>query len=1142
MFKSIDRYLWREMTFPFFAAVFGFIIYIILSFVLQLFQYFSGRDLPLDKVFLMLLYRLPELAVYALAIAMLFSVFLAIGRLVHDHEMIAFQGAGYSLRRITLPFLFAGLVVSLVAFSVSEFWTPKATHRYYVLLRELQLSPIMPTIHQDIFFKGPDERTFYIRDYDYKTKRMSNILIIDGSGEPALINRPESPFPKTITAKEGYWERLTWTLTEGVIHEFNQEGQLEHVSTFQKLTVQIGLTFDESFIEQLTPAEMSMPEIAERIKTLQEKGLPAAGLVVEYHSRMAIPLAAFIFALFAAPLSLIFGQAGAPRGRAVGIILGILLAALSQGALLWGQILGRQETIPPALGPWLPDILFGLIGLLLLLWMDQLSRIDLWQRAKRLVHRSVFLTLVLVFWPCSIPIQAQEIRGLDLKADTLSVTRDWSYISAEGHVQIAFDKGSIQAEKVSAKRLSSNVFEVQASGPIAFKGEGMSAESQQITAQLQLVDDRWTLHEAKLFGAVLMHDSGTLEAMEIMLAQQKEGWQVTAAGNVSFTEKARVTTAEKLILTLLPDAEKKIIADSAWLEHFSGESKFINAEGEEHTIRFEGESAQAYFQNNEMKQLDILKGGVTTCTCDAPIPSAAYSLQAEKFWLYIDQYVVATNIVIKVYGFPIFWTPLYLAPLKEIQKSPLLPEIGQSPTRGWFARWRVPFFLNKNNHGFLSLDYYSKKPEIGTGVDFNYLFPANRGHINVYRLAGYGESYSIDWNHHLDLPLSTALTIAANSRTGQLEKDIKKTYAQATLSGNFLGWRWSVSGSRDDYRVKPEDDEETPEDEKIRYSVLGKLPEFSLSNSLQTLLGLPFNLSLALNYGRYREKKFGSDTFSESSRLDNAIGLRLSPWSLGIMSFQAGSNYRLSFYGENMKRESWEISLGMNLRPIEILTLSADYLFRQVAGGSPFTFDRLSVFNKISLRANAKIKEVSTSLNTGYDFFAARFDLLRFSLNQQTKPFTFAFDAQYDIQQQKMQLVTLRTSYAQEKSWSLVLQTGFRFESQKFDDLIAKFSMEKFRLSSSMDLNKLQLKRVNAETDFSLGEKWELSLDGEYDFISNYFSTWQIGIVHKFCHNCWQLGFYSNGDQIWLQARVTAFPMAEIEYSPTDQELSFGGK
>jgi LPS export ABC transporter permease LptF len=383
MLKSVDRYLLREMVFPFFAAVFGFILYIVLSFVLQFWQYLGDRNISLFKVLEILMYRLPELAVLSLAISMLFSIFLAIGRLAHDHETIAFQASGISLRRLTIPLIAAGLVISLVAFSINEFWAPKATHRYYILLREMQIWAPVPQVHQNVFFRVPDDRTFYVKNYEYEEKRMEHILIIDNSNQPGFAGS-ESEYPKTITAKTGYWEGLSWTLKDGVVHQFDQDGRLSEILEFQSLTVEIGMEFDESFLKQLTPAEMTLGEIWQRIQSLKKSGLSFSGLTVEFHSRISIPLAALIFALFAAPLSLIFGQAGAPRGRAVGIVLGILLAAMAQGTLLWGQILGRQETIPPELGPWLPHILFGSVGLVLLVWMDPLSRIDLLYRSGNL--------------------------------------------------------------------------------------------------------------------------------------------------------------------------------------------------------------------------------------------------------------------------------------------------------------------------------------------------------------------------------------------------------------------------------------------------------------------------------------------------------------------------------------------------------------------------------------------------------------------------------------------------------------------------------------------------------------------------------------------------------------------------------------
>jgi len=50
----------------------------------------------------------------------------------------------------------------------------------------------------------------------------------------------------------------------------------------------------------------------------------------------------------------------------------------------------------------------------------------------------------------------------------------------------------------------------------------------------------------------------------------------------------------------------------------------------------------------------------------------------------------------------------------------------------------------------------------------------------------------------------------------------------------------------------------------------------------------------------------------------------------------------------------------------------------------------------------------------------------------------------------------------------------------------------------------------------------------------------QLGLVRTFCRACWQVGLYTNGERVWLEARINAFPSAEVRFSPTDRSLSFG--
>jgi lipopolysaccharide export system permease protein len=80
---------------------------------------------------------------------------------------------------------------------------------------------------------------------------------------------------------------------------------------------------------------------------------------VEYHKKFAIPVACIIFVLIGAPLALRF-----PRGG-VGMVIAASFSifGIYYISLIGGESLGDRGTIPPFLGPWAPNILFGLIGL-----------------------------------------------------------------------------------------------------------------------------------------------------------------------------------------------------------------------------------------------------------------------------------------------------------------------------------------------------------------------------------------------------------------------------------------------------------------------------------------------------------------------------------------------------------------------------------------------------------------------------------------------------------------------------------------------------------------------------------------------------------------------------------------------------------
>lgn len=1091
MLRLVDRYLVREMLFPFALAVAGFVLFIILNLIPQLSDFMLDRNISVKVLFQMLGYRLPELLVYGLPVGVLFAIFWALGRLSHDRELIALQAAGYSLRRLMLPVVFMGLITTIAAFAVGELWMPWGNHRYYDLLREIFFMRSTPQIRESTFIKLSETAYAYIERYDPQTKKLVNVMVFDkGGGEylPELNAR----FPKIIVAAEGVWDGEYWRLQNGRLHKLRDDGQFEYSATFERLSIRAGPYLHRVFLEQRTPHEMGIAELARQIRLLQEHGLGVESLIVDLHSKIAVPFSALIFALFGAPLSLIFVQGGAPRGRAAGVIISVLLVACYQGLLLWLSTLGKRGVISPIIAPWLPNVLFLGIGVVLLIWLDQLSRLDLFARLRRLVP------FVFVLGWVSAPVTwAQEPPpiSLDLRADKLTVARDWSEIVAEGHVQLRYEQSRLIAQRLRAQRTeASQRWEIVAEGNVVWEGEGLSGQADQIELRLAWDGSAWQTDELLLGRAQIRYDQGTLSAREIRITP-------------SWVARVR---------------------------DFVGETRFESAAKKKETLRFRGREAHATFsQEGQLKLLEIKTGEVTTCTC-GPISHADYSIAASTVRLEPNEYVLATNILVKAYGFPVFWAPLYFASLKEETKNPLLPDFGQIPERGWYLRWRLPFVIDKDNTGTVLIDLYTKLPEVGMGIEYKYKFWEQQGQISVYRLVGRGESWATDWAHQAVLPLNMGLSGAISWRTGVLQQEAQRLSSRITLTAQWWGMvRWSVLWSRDQYLVLPEPDSE----ESVLYRFLEKSPELSLALTPVRLGPLPLSALFTLSWGRYREKKLDREPLDESARWDALVGVRSLALGSGPFTVQASATYRLSLYEpQQYRRDAYELTVGVSVRPFSGVSADATYSYRQVRGQSPFSFDQLSVLHSVTGRATWATVPLKPAFFVGYNFVQETFEPLRISLRDVFMDVDVSLNLEYDLNTQVWRRagLSLSTSFL-----NIQVSTAYLFTARSFEDTIVKLSWGDHRLGANFDLNRVALKRFNLETGWQWGD-WELTFKGEYDLGVQQWTALQLGIVKKFCRACWQLGLYSDRQRVWLQAQINAFPTAWVRYSPTDSRLSFG--
>jgi lipopolysaccharide export system permease protein len=1198
--KTLDRYLLRELAFPFLIALVGFLIFVLLNLILGLRDFMLDRAISLGAILGLLAYQLPFFLVLSLPVATLFAIFLALGRLVHDREIIALQASGLSLKRIVLPILIASLVISGFGLFLNDRMVPWANQRYQGLIRQLILKRATPQIQDNTFFKDPQGRFFYVKHYDRRSGQLEGIMVYDLTGA-AYLPELGGRYPNVIVADEGSWDGEVWHLRDGVVHKYDEHGHLEYELRFDSLAIDVGGGLEQLFLASRTPQEMSLAELAAQIRLLRASGLRAEGLIVEYHSKLAIPLAGFIFALFGAPLSLIFST----RSRAAGIVLGVLLVGLFQGGLVWTSTLGRRGLIPPGLSAWLPNILFGGLGLFLFAVMDRASQLDLSERLRRSLHRHLLLAcLVILFLPASasavgearsnldldqpgeeapLSVSAEPRPKLELRADSLTLSADWAAVSAEGHVTVTYGDSSLVAERLEMSR-SGRRWALKAEEGIELSIGVISARGDELRAELEEDNaGRLSLKEAEFLNfsgeervpapsgdrgyggeghSPLKYRAGRARltfgpapassppsSSSRGLAFELERLELSSGAEVNYRD-GRVA-AEEIIVFPAPKG-----APSSWqaeLGAFRGEGGFTNARGERHLLRYEGERAElAFTAEAELERLELTRGAFTTCSCREEIKQEAYCITAERVLIFGEDLLVGMNITLWAFGRPVFWAPLYLAPMKEEQKGPFLPELGRSTARGWFAKWRLPFALDEHNYGFVLLDYFNRYHQLGGGVDLSYDLLGHSGSLHLYQLFGELGLFELALSDRALLPQGVRFELAADYRS-QLEAGVEGQWMgyQGRLAGARAGWSWTLSTSHEQYVGMP------AEGEELKYRALARLPELTLSR-LSQKVG-PLNYSFSLSFGRYRERKLEQAAFSEGTRFAGLVSLGLEELSFreGRLKLRANGSYRLAFYGPT-RLETLTFSPSLGLLPLEGLNLSLAYSYRLVRGRSPFAFDTEAQASRLDLRGSWSprgLPGLQGRFAAGYDFQEKGFAPLELELSYRYREGQwrlFDFDSSlgleglialglgYDLNKGQLQKAALKGSLALAAAgWNFTAESGLDFLSGRFSDLVAKLAAGQFKLGLRYDLNKLALKRVNAELALGLTKDWKASFKGEYDLGLGRLTTFQYGLVRSFC-GCWEVGLFADQGRWWLTARINAFPTAAIKYSPTDQELAFG--
>ncbi|OYT13032.1 MAG: hypothetical protein B6I19_07235 [Bacteroidetes bacterium 4572_114] len=352
--KKIDIYIIKKFLGTFFYSIALLTMIIIIFDVSEKIDDFIENDAPLNKIIFQ--HYLNFIPYFVNMFSYLFTFIAVIfftSKLAQNTEIIAMLSSGVSFNRLLYPYMLSALLLALMSFYLANFVIPKANisrrefkDRYIENLTKSKDRHIHLQISPGTFVYVESFSTFNNVGQKFSMEKFEK-----GKGMVFKLNSDKIVYD-SITGK--------WGITNFYIRYMDEN--TERLRKGYKLDTLINLKPADLYITKEDFEVMDFFEIREYIAEEKMKGNPRiARYEVKNHQRLAFPFATLVMTLIGVSLSSrkVRGGIGMHLGVGIGLAFGFILI------MQVSTVFATYGSFPPWLSAWLPNIIFGVIGIFL---------------------------------------------------------------------------------------------------------------------------------------------------------------------------------------------------------------------------------------------------------------------------------------------------------------------------------------------------------------------------------------------------------------------------------------------------------------------------------------------------------------------------------------------------------------------------------------------------------------------------------------------------------------------------------------------------------------------------------------------------------------------------------------------------------
>ncbi len=354
-FKTIDRYILRELLKIFLISIFAMTMVLYLDKFLFMAEMIVNRGVSFLELVMMMVYISPAFLAVTIPMAVLMASVVTFNQFSANNEWVAMKACNMSFMALMKPVL----IFSLIAYSMANivmFWAlPWGNQSYKILVYDIIKNRANVDIKPNVFNRDFKNLILLVKERQ-PNSLLKNVFIADTSKEGA---------PQIITSEQGVifsnkeTLKIQLKLDNGTIHQLSNEGGDYQTLNFDRYDINLSLPDTERLEKKALVGnrELSFVQIKEKIKELKQKELPSSGPEVELSKKFSIPFTCLLFAFLGAPLGIKSSRSG--KSGSFGVTLAVIMVYYV--GLILTQNLGRIGKIHSYTSVWIPNIILIIV-------------------------------------------------------------------------------------------------------------------------------------------------------------------------------------------------------------------------------------------------------------------------------------------------------------------------------------------------------------------------------------------------------------------------------------------------------------------------------------------------------------------------------------------------------------------------------------------------------------------------------------------------------------------------------------------------------------------------------------------------------------------------------------------------------------